>query len=63
MTDRTLYYREYMRAYRKRQREALGIATNPKLGRPRLTERVERPAPPIMAKPGWPTREQLMGRR
>ncbi len=63
MTDRTEYFRFYMRAYRKRQRELLGITVDPKRGRPRLTERVEHPAPQIAAAPGWPTREQLMGRR
>jgi hypothetical protein len=63
MSDRTEYFRHYMRQYRDRLRAQMGITINPGRGRPRMTERVSHPAPQIMEAPGWPTKQQLMARR
>jgi hypothetical protein len=57
------YLRLYMREYRKLMAAREGREINPKLGRPRKTEPVMRPAPVIEERPGWPTREQLMAGR
>jgi hypothetical protein len=61
--ERRDYFRNYMREYRKRERERLGLEINPKLGRPPMKAKVHRPAPEIHAAPGWPTKQQLMAGR